>query len=88
MFGGKLRLLKEFFVVQEREDETLPRREFVKSLAQRVTSFGYHPPRKTSRLSHLDLALFNPQVNHVFVKDDVRRHSLQPAYRDPYLILE
>ena len=88
VFGGKLRLPGEFFVAQEREDETLPTREFVKSLAQRVASFRYHPPRKTNRSLHLDSALFNPQVTHVFVKDDVRRHSLQPAYRGPYLILE
>ena len=71
-----------------KEDETLPTREFVKSLAQRVASFRYRPPRKTNRSSHLDSALFNPQVTHVFVKDDVPRHSLQPAYRGPYLILE
>ena len=88
VFGGKLRLPGEFFVAQEREDETLPTKEFVKSLAQRVASFRYHPPRKTNRSSHLDSALFNPQVTHVFVKDDVRRHSLQPAYRGPYLILK
>ena len=88
VFGGKLRLPGEFFVAQEREDKTFPTREFVKSLAQRVASFRYHPPRKTNRSSHLDSALFNPQVTHVFVKDDVRRHSLQPAYRGPYLILE
>ena len=54
MFGGKLRLPVEFVVVQERENETLPAREFVKSLAQRVASFRYHPPRKTDRSSHLD----------------------------------
>ena len=42
--GGKLRFPGEFFVAQEREDETLPTREFVKSLAQRVASFRYHPP--------------------------------------------
>ena len=88
VFGEKLRLPGEFFVAQEREDKTFPTREFVKSLAQRVAFFRYHPPRKTNRSSHLDSDLFNPQVTHVFVKDDVRRHSLQPAYRGPYLILE
>ena len=88
VFGGKLPLPGEFFVAQEREDETLPTREFVKSLTQRVASFRYYPPRKTNRSSHLDSALFNPQITHVFVKDDVRRHSLQPAYRGPYHILE
>ena len=88
VFGEKLRLPREFFVAQERENETLPTRKFVKSLAQRVASFRYHPPRKTNRSSHLDSALFNRQVTHVFVKDDVRSHSLPPAYRGPYLILE
>ena len=81
VFGGKLCLPGEFFLAQAREDETLPTREFAKLLAQRVASFRYHPPRKTNRSSHLDSTLFNPQVTHVFVKDDVRRHSLQPAYR-------
>ena len=88
VFGGKLRLPEEFFVAQKKEDKTLPTREFVKSLAQRVASFCYCSSGKTNGSSHLDSTLFNPIVTRVFVKDDVRRHSLQPAYRGPYLILE
>ena len=60
VFRRKLRLPGEFFAAQEREDKTLPTREYVKSLAQWVASFRYHPPRKTNRSSHLDSALFNP----------------------------
>ena len=84
MFAEKVRFPGEFFVAQKGEDEALPTREFVKSLARRV--FCYHPPRKTYRLLHLNSVLFNRQVTLVFVKDDVRRYSLQPAYRGPYLI--
>ena len=81
-------LAGEFFVALEKEDERLPTREFVKLLAQRVASFRYHPSIKTNRSSHLNSALFNPLITHFFVKDHVRRYSLQPAHRGPYLILE
>ena len=44
--------------------------------------------RKANRSSYLDTALFNPKVTQVFVKNKVRRHSLQSAYKVPYLIVD
>ena len=84
VFWGKLRLPGEFLLLRKGKMKRCLLENF-KSLAQRVASFCYHPPRKTNRSSHLDSALFNPLVTHVFVKDDVRRHSLRPAYRGPHL---
>ena len=62
--------------------------EINNSPTRRVASFRYNPPRKANWSSYLDTALFNPKVTHVFVRNEVRRHSLQPAYKGPYLIVD
>ena len=51
-------------------------------------SFRYNPRRKANRSSYLDTVLFKSQVTHLFVRNEVRRHSLQPAYKGPYLIVD
>ena len=87
VFGDKLRLPGEFFVFHEK-DESTSLNAFVNSLTRRVAFFRYNPPRKAIRSLYLDTALFNPQVTYVFLKSEVRRHSLQPAYKGPYLIVD
>ena len=87
VFGDKLRLPGEFFVSHE-EDESMSLHAFVNSLTRKVASFRYNPPRKVNRSSYLDTALFNPQVTHVFVRNEVLCHSLHPASKGPYLIVD
>ena len=87
VFGDKLRLPSEFFVPHE-EDKSKLLHAFANSLTKRVASFRYNPPRKANRSSYLDTALFNSQVIHVFARNEMRRHSLQPAHKGPYLIVD
>ena len=87
VFGDKLCLPGEFFVSHE-EDESMSLHAFIISLTRRVASFRYNPPRKVNRTSYLNSTLFNPQVIHIFARNEVRRHLLQPAYKGRYLIVD
>ena len=75
VFGDKLRLFGEFFVSHE-EDKSTSLHAFVNSLTKRMASLRYNLSRKANRSSYLDTSLFNPQVTHVFVRNEVRSHSL------------
>ena len=87
VFGEKLRPPGDFFVSHE-EDESMSLHAFVNSLTKRVAFFRYnYLPRKANRSSYFDTGLFDPQVTHVFVRNEVRRHSLQSAHKGPYLIV-
>ena len=60
---------------------------YVRSIARRVSSFQYHPPRKSKRNFYVNPMLRIPQTTHVFVRQDARVSPLHPAYKDPYKVL-
>ena len=88
VFGEPLRLPGAFFD-SDREGNVLETAttDYVLSIAKRVSSFQYHPPRKSKPNFYVDSMLRNPQTTHVFVRQDTRVPLLHPAYKDPYKIL-
>ena len=61
--------------------------DYLRSIDRRVSSFQYHPFKKSKRNFYVDPMLRDPQTTHVFVFQNARVPLLHPAYKGPYKIL-
>ena len=86
MLAQPIRLPGKF--LDENTDTDIPGNpDSITKFGHYVASLRFMPLRENKRKSYLEKPFFLPETTHVYVRNDIPRHLLQPTYQGPFKVI-